>query len=94
MKKTWRASSVIARLDDLVTVRVNAEGQREVNGHTGAGLAARYGVRGYPAQLLLDSEGRVISRHDGYQTSGQLLSWIDRELGPGTGPGGLTRSGG
>lgn len=71
--KTWRASSVAERLDDLVPVRVDVgEG-----GSSGAVLAARYGVFGYPVQLLLDPEGRVLSRFDGYQSPSELLAWLD-----------------
>lgn len=80
-RKTWRASSVVERLDDVVAVRVDAEQSAGRPGTTGLELARRYGVSGYPAQLLLDAQGRVLSRHDGYQTASQLLDWLDRELG-------------
>jgi hypothetical protein len=36
-------------------------------------------------QLLLDSDGRVIARFDGYQSPGELLTWIDRSLADATG---------
>ena len=81
-KKAWRSADVLDLLDDVVTVRVDAEEQRERNGYVGIELARRYGVRGYPAQLLLDADGLVLARYDGYQEPGQLLSWLERALGP------------
>lgn len=77
-RKTWRASSVVERLDDLVTVRVDVE---DADASRGQDLAARYGVYGYPVQLLLDPDGRTLARHDGYQTPRQLLAWLDESLG-------------
>jgi len=79
-RSTWKASSVKERLGEVVAVRVNAEDSGERNGYSGAALAARYGVSGYPAQLLLDGDGQVIARHDGYQTPAQLLIWLDDAL--------------
>jgi thiol:disulfide interchange protein len=72
-RSTWRDAAVVERLEGLVTVKVDAELHQE--------LAAGYGVTGYPAQLLLAPDGSVISRHDGFQTSRQLLRWLDRTLG-------------
>jgi len=79
-RSTWKASSVRERLGEVVAVRVNAEESGERNGYSGAGLAARYGVSGYPAQVLLDGNGKVIARYDGYQTPSQLLTWLDDAL--------------
>ncbi len=72
-KQTWRAAEVAERMADFVPVRVDAE-------KSGAQVAARYGVGGYPAQFLLDADGSVISRFDGYQSPRELLSWIDGAL--------------
>jgi len=79
-RQTWRASSVASRLDAVVPVRIDAEGTRGPDGHAGRELAARYGISGFPAQLLLDGEGRVLARYDGYQTPRQLLAWLDDAL--------------
>jgi thiol:disulfide interchange protein DsbD len=84
-RKTWRASSVASRLEDLVAVRVDAESTNAGGGPSGSQLAARYGIGGYPAQLLLDHQGRVIARFDGYQTADELLKWLDRALADATG---------
>jgi thiol-disulfide isomerase/thioredoxin len=70
--ETWRASSVLDRLADVVPVRLDAE--RE------PALAARYGIEGFPVQLLLSPDGAVLGRADGYQTPRQLLDWMDRSL--------------
>jgi thiol:disulfide interchange protein len=79
-QEAWRSPAVLERMDEVVTVRVDAEEQQERNGYRGAELARRYEVRGYPVQLLLDAEGRVLARHDGYQEPGQLVAWLDRGL--------------
>jgi thiol:disulfide interchange protein len=81
-RKTWRTSSVASRLDAVVPVRVDAEEARASGGPSGSELAARYGVSGFPVQILLDGEGRVLARYDGYQTPRQLLGWLDDALGP------------
>jgi hypothetical protein len=72
-RNTWRDRAVVDRLSSLVPVRVDAE-ERQA-------LALRYDVTGFPANLLLDGEGKVISRSDGYLTARQLLSWIDHSIG-------------
>jgi thiol:disulfide interchange protein len=79
-RKTWRASSVVERLDDVVPVKIDAEETRMSNGYTGRELALRYGVSGYPVQMLLDEDGGVLARVDGYQSPRQLLDWIDDVL--------------
>jgi thiol:disulfide interchange protein len=79
-RKTWRAASVAERLDDVVPVRVDVEDRGGPGGTSGAQLAERYGVGGYPVQMLLDPEGRVLARFDGYQGPRELLAWIDRAL--------------
>jgi len=79
-RKTWRASSVAERLDEVVAVKIDAEDTRMSNGYTGRDLALRYGVSGYPVQMLLDEEGGVIARVDGYQSPRQLLDWVDDVL--------------
>lgn len=77
-KNTWRAPEVIERMSDLVAVKVDADEEQA--------LAMRYEVNGLPGNLLLDGEGKLISRSDGYLTSRQLLSWIDRSVGRSTAP--------
>ena len=78
-RSTWRASSVTERLERLVTIRVNVE-EPGTGGFSGPELAERYGVEGYPVQLLLDVDGRPIARANGYQSPRELLAWIDDAL--------------
>lgn len=75
-RSTWKSPVVAARLDATVPVRVDVEDLEA----QGPELAQRYGIRGYPVQILLDSAGRVVARSDGYQTPTELLSWLDRAL--------------
>jgi thioredoxin-like negative regulator of GroEL len=49
-------------------------------------LAMRYEVNGLPGNLLLDGDGKVIARRDGYLTASHLFSWIDRSVGRTTEP--------
>lgn len=81
MDQTWRAAQVVDRVNELVAVRINAEEDRERNGYAGQALAARYEVQGYPTLLLLDGEGQVLSRADGFLSPGQLLDWLDEAPG-------------
>lgn len=75
-RTTWKAPAVAARLADTIPVRIDVEDEAA----QGPQLAERYGIRGYPVQLLLDPAGRVVARSDGYQTPAQLVDWLDRAL--------------
>lgn len=80
-RSTWRAAPVVARLADLVAVKVDAEDEQERGGFRGAELAERFGVQSFPSNFLVDADARVISRRDGYLTPDQLLSWIEGAVG-------------
>ena len=90
-RKTWRASAVAERMEDLVAVKVDVEEDAPTDGLSGRALAERYGIAGYPVQLLLDSEGRVLARHSGYQGPRELLQWVDDALGGGPAIGAAAR---
>ena len=79
-RKTWRASAVAERMEELIAVKVDVEEDAPTNGSSGRALAERYGIAGYPVQLLLDPEGRVLARHSGYQGPRELLLWVDDAL--------------
>jgi thioredoxin len=78
---TWRDAEVIARLNDVLTARIDAEDPKERNGYSGVALAERYGVQGFPTLVVLDAAGRMVSRTSGYQTPDDLIDWLDQVLG-------------
>ncbi len=47
------------------------------------GLSARYQVEGIPAILILDADGRVIKRNDGYLPKAGMLSFLGADHGSG-----------
>lgn len=47
----------------------------QVNTEENPVLAARFGIRGIPAILLLD-KGKVISRQEGARDRATLLNWL------------------
>lgn len=77
---TWRDPAVRERLARLVAVKVDAEETRERHGVAGGELARRFGVRGYPTLLLLDSDGAVVSRAGGYLDPRGFIGWLDDGL--------------
>lgn len=79
-RKTFRDPRVVARMADVVPVRVDSEEETERHGVAGLALAERYAVESYPTLMLLDGEGRIVSRRTGYQAAGELLAWIDEVL--------------
>ena len=81
-RTTFHHPDVVRRLADLVPVRVNAEDEAPHDGHVGTELAGRFAIRGYPTIVLLDPEGREISRRTGVLEPEVLLDWLDRKLGP------------
>lgn len=81
-RNTFHHPDVVERLEEIVPVRVDAEDERELDGFTGSNLAGKYRVRGYPTLVLLDSQGREISRRTGYLDPGTFVDWLDRVLGP------------
>lgn len=77
---TLRDPAVVQRLRDVVPVRVDGEEEVPRDGHRGAQLAARFGVRGYPTLVMLDSDGREISRQVGVLPPRAFLDWLDQTL--------------
>jgi thiol:disulfide interchange protein len=95
MATTWRAGAVVERLAGVVPVKIDAEDTRASGGVSGVELAARYQVSGYPVQLLIAPDGRVLARADGYQTPAELVGWLDRALPrPGATGASAARNGG
>ena len=67
----------------MVAIRVDSEETEPRNGVSGYDLAERYNVMGYPTLMILDGEGRILSRKSGYLDARQLLSWVDETLAAG-----------
>ena len=47
------------------------------------GLSARYQVEGIPAVLVLDADGRVVKRNDGFLPRDGMLTFLASTAGPG-----------
>jgi thiol:disulfide interchange protein len=73
---TWKDPDVLDELAEMVAVRVNAEESVERNGYSGVDIAGRFGVGTYPTMLLLDSNGRELSRAVGYKSPREFLRWL------------------
>jgi thiol:disulfide interchange protein len=77
-RTTWKASTVLREMQQVIAVRINAEQESPIDGVSGAQLAELFGVRGYPVQLLVDADGKTLARQDGYQNAGALVDWLRR----------------
>lgn len=80
-RTTWKAAPVLDRLRGVVAVRIDAEEGAGANGQSGAALAARHQVRGFPTLVLLSPEGRTLARADGYLSPAQFVEWFDGAMG-------------
>ncbi len=77
---TFRDPSVVAGLQDVIPVRIDAEGSDPVRGFKGEELAARYQVASYPTLALIDSREKLITRLRGATGPERLLSWLEGAL--------------
>ncbi len=77
---TFRDSRVVAGLQGVIPVRVDAEGVEPVRGFTGEELAEKYQAFTYPTLVLLDARGRVISRSRGAMPTDRFLEWLEEAL--------------
>jgi thiol:disulfide interchange protein len=76
-RSTFKNPGVVERLNELVAVKIDAEDDRRINGHSGRELASRYGVAGYPALMVLDPGGAVRSRTSGFLDARDFLEWVE-----------------
>jgi thiol:disulfide interchange protein len=79
-RETWTHPSVVERASALVAVEVDVDDTREINGFTGAELAARYRISGTPMTMLIDGDGQVMAQTGGFLTPRQLLPWLEESL--------------
>ena len=77
---TFRDSRVVASLQGVIPVKVDAEGTQTVRGFTGEELAEKYQAFTYPTLVLLDARGRVISRSRGGMPTDRFLVWLEEAL--------------
>jgi thioredoxin-related protein len=67
----------LARLRDVIPVRVDAEESDARGGLRGDQLALRYAIESYPTLVVLDATGHEVARNVGFMDADQFLEWID-----------------
>jgi thioredoxin-related protein len=77
---TFTNAAVATDLKKAVTVKVDGEEEAVRDGYKGADLANKYGVRLFPTHVLLDGDGKVVSRAPGFMEPQQFLSWFKLSL--------------
>lgn len=80
-RTTFRDAAVVARLtEDFVPIRVDVDRQTD--------LAERYFIGTYPTMVLVDGDGKEISRRTGGVGARGLLEWLESVMPavPATGP--------
>ncbi len=80
-RRTFRDPRVADLLSGVVASRVDVDETSERGGFRGTELAERFRVASYPTLVLLDPEGREISRATGFMDAGELARWLEREAG-------------
>jgi len=76
-KRTFRDPRVLARLRDVVPVRVDSEETAERGGLRGDQLALRYAIEVYPTIVVVDGSGHEVARNVGFMSADEFLEWID-----------------
>ncbi len=77
---TFRDASVVAGMQDVIPVRIDAEGEEAVRGFVGVELADKYKVYTYPTLALIDHRQELISRSRGAMGPAQFLGWLEGAL--------------
>lgn len=52
-------------------INITIDGERG----EGAQLASQYHVKSYPSLYIIDNEGRILAKNEGYQNTGRLTKW-------------------
>jgi thioredoxin:protein disulfide reductase len=79
-RKTFTDASVSRRLAEIVAVKVDSEETEKRSGHRGADVADRFHVMAYPTLVVLDSEGREVSRRTGFVPPDEFEAWLTRSV--------------
>lgn len=77
---TFHDPRVVSRLAEVVPVRVDAEEETPRHGVTGLALAERYDIMIYPTVVLMDGEGRMVSKAAGFRGPDAFIAWLDAGL--------------
>jgi thiol-disulfide isomerase/thioredoxin len=75
-RKTFRDAEVVRKLSGIVAVRVDSEETVPRSGERGADVAERFNVEVYPTLLVLDPEGREVSRRTGFMPPDEFAEWL------------------
>lgn len=70
-RTTW-VDDGVARVVDAGYVPLEIDGQRD------AALVRQLGVRGFPAVIVLSSEGKIVGRVDGYREPAEMRAFLAR----------------
>ncbi len=68
-RETYGDKRVAAALENLISIRVNAE-------KGGEAVAEKYSVRGFPTVLFLSGSGEVIEKIEGYVGADEMLKIV------------------
>jgi thiol:disulfide interchange protein len=79
-KRTFHDPRVLARLRDVIPVRVDAEESKARGGLRGDQLALRYAIEVYPTLVVVDGTGHEVARSVGFMDADQFLEWIDKVM--------------
>jgi len=85
-RETFRDAEVRRRLSEIVAVKVDSEETEARPGPSGADVADRFGVSGYPTLVVLDAEGREVSRLTGFVPPDDFTTWLARSIEKAEGP--------
>jgi thioredoxin 1 len=67
-KKTFSNQRVKAKLNGYFLIKINADYNNK--------LLNKYRIYGLPTSMILDSNGKAIKRHGGYQEPLEFLKWM------------------
>ena len=67
-KKTFSNQRVKAKLNGYFLIKINTDYNNK--------LSNKYKVYGLPTSMILDSNGKKIKRHEGFQEPKEFLKWM------------------
>lgn len=70
IKRTTFVNEDVAKHYNQTFVNVSFDGEQEI----GAELRKKYALRGYPALLFIDSEGKIVYQEKGYKSPEEFLA--------------------